>query len=114
MRRRRTALTSRPSWSTRSCMCMRLRDEEISLVAGHFPLLRAILRDLPANSLLRRPVVLDLLARTGSEPDSSLGEWGCLQLVWSKVVRGDGRPGAGSAEAREQTLLAVAASTMQL
>ncbi|MEW9527375.1 hypothetical protein [Microbispora sp. NPDC049125] len=91
-----------------------LEDEDISVVSDHFPLLRAVLRDLPANSLLRRPVVLDLLARTGLEPDSSMGEWECLQLVWSKVVRGDGRPGVGSAEAREQTLLAVAASTMQL
>ncbi|MEU1647254.1 S1 family peptidase [Micromonospora zamorensis] len=91
-----------------------LGDEDISVVADHFPLLRAVLRDLSANSLLRRPVVLDLLARTGLEPDSSLGEWECLQLVWRRVVRGDGRPGVGSAEARERTLLAVAASTMQL
>ncbi|WP_253834625.1 hypothetical protein [Actinokineospora globicatena] len=91
-----------------------LGDEDVSVVADRFPLLRAVLRDLPANSLLRRPVVLDLLARTGSEPDNSLGEWECLQLVWSRVVRGDGRPGTGSAEAREQTLLAVAASTMRL
>lgn len=91
-----------------------LGDEDISVVAGKFPLLRAVLRDLPANSLLRRPVVLDLLARTGAEPDSALGEWECLDLVWSRVVRGDGRPGVGSAEAREQTLLAVAAATMEL
>ncbi|MDX3088247.1 MULTISPECIES: trypsin-like serine peptidase [Streptomyces] len=91
-----------------------LGDEDISVVSGHFQLLRAVLRDLPANSLLRRPVVLDLLARTGTEPDSALGEWECLDLVWSRVVRGDGRPGVGSAEAREQTLLAVAAATMKL
>ncbi|PWK89491.1 hypothetical protein C8D88_102765 [Lentzea atacamensis] len=91
-----------------------LTDEDISIVSDRFPLLRAVLRNLPANSLFRRPVVLDLLARTGSEPDSSLGEWECLQLVWNKVVRGDGRPGTGSAEARAQTLLAVAASTMRL
>lgn len=91
-----------------------LGDEDISVVSGHFQLLRAVLRDLPANSLLRRPVVLDFLARTGTEPDSALGEWECLDLVWSRVVRGDGRPGVGSAEAREQTLLAVAAATMKL
>ncbi|MEU0376236.1 hypothetical protein ABZ093_02900 [Streptomyces cyaneofuscatus] len=91
-----------------------LGDDDISVVSGHFQLLRAVLRDLPANSLLRRPVVLDLLARTGTEPDSTLGEWECLDLVWSRVVRGDGRPGVGSAEAREQTLLAVAAATMKL
>lgn len=91
-----------------------LGDEDIAVVSGHFPLLRTVLRDLPVNSLLRRPVVLDLLARTGAEPDSSLGEWECLDLVWSRIVRGDGRPGVGSAEAREQTLLAVAAETMKL
>ncbi|MFD8715023.1 hypothetical protein ACFV07_31830 [Streptomyces anulatus] len=91
-----------------------LDDEDISVVSDRFPLLRKVLRDLPANSLLRRPVVLDLLARTGSEPESSLGEWECLDLVWSRIVRGDGRPGVGSAEAREQTLLAVAAETMKL
>ncbi len=91
-----------------------LTDQDISVVADHFPLLRAVLRELPANSLLRRPIVLDLLARTGLEPDRSLGEWECLELVWKRVVRGDGRPDVGSAEAREQTLLAVAASTMQL
>ncbi|WP_203634998.1 hypothetical protein [Streptomyces sp. SID10815] len=91
-----------------------LGDEDISVVSDHFPLLRTVLRDLPVNSLLRRPVVLDLLARTGAEPDSSLGEWECLDLVWSRIVRGDGRPGIGSAEAREQTLLAVAAETMKL
>ncbi|MER8060066.1 MULTISPECIES: hypothetical protein [unclassified Streptomyces] len=98
-----------------SCFEMRpLGDEDISVVSDHFPLLRTVLRDLPVNSLLRRPVVLDLLARTGAEPDSSLGEWECLDLVWSRIVRGDGRPGVGSAEAREQTLLAVAAETMKL
>lgn len=91
-----------------------LEDRDISVISDGFPLLRAVLRDLPANSLLRRPVVLDLLARTGLEPDSSLGEWECLQLVWRKIVRGDGRPGVGSAEAREQTLVAVAASSMRL
>ncbi|MFI1577599.1 hypothetical protein [Embleya sp. NPDC020630] len=91
-----------------------LDDEDISAVSDHFPLLRAVLRELPENSLLRRPVVLDLLARTGAEPDRSLGEWECLELVWSKVVRRDGRPGAGSAEARERTLLAVAAARMKL
>ncbi|MYV40166.1 ATP-binding protein [Streptomyces sp. SID1328] len=91
-----------------------LGDGDIRVVSDHFPLLRAVLRDLPTNSLLRRPVVLDLLARTGAEPDRSLGEWECLQMVWHRVVRGDGRPGVGSAEAREQTLLAVAAATMNL
>jgi hypothetical protein len=91
-----------------------LGDEDIHVVSDHFPLLRRVLRDLPASSLLRRLVVLDLLARTGLQLESSMGEWECLGFVWSKIVRGNGRPGLGSAEAREQTLLAVAAATLQL
>lgn len=91
-----------------------LGDEDINVVSDHFPLLRGVLRDLPASSLLRRLVALDLLARTGLQLESSMGEWECLELVWSKIVRGDGRPGLGSAEAREQTLLAVTAATLQL
>lgn len=91
-----------------------LGDDDIQAVSEHFPLLRSVLRDLPTSSLLRRLVVLDLLARTGLQVESSMGEWGCLDLVWSKIVRRDGRPGLSSPEAREQTLLAVAAATLQL
>lgn len=91
-----------------------LGDEDIALVADRIPLMRTVLRHLPGNSLMRRPVVLDLLARTGLEPDSSLDEWECLQLVWDAIVRDAARARGGSAEAREQTLLAIAASTMQL
>ncbi|WP_216607030.1 hypothetical protein [Arthrobacter sp. 260] len=91
-----------------------LGDEDVAFVADAFPLLRPILQNLPAKSLLRRPVVLDLLTRTGVAPAGTLGEWECLDLIWSKVVRRDGRPNAGSAEARAQTLLALAAAAMQL
>lgn len=91
-----------------------LDDEDVAFVAEKLPLLRPVLRELPKNSLLRRPVVLDLLARTGVKLDGKLSEWGCLNLVWTNVVRGENRPGAGSAQAREQTLLAVAALVMQL
>lgn len=89
-----------------------LSDADIRVVADHFPLLRTVLRDLPAASLLRRLVVLDLLARTGVEPSGPMSEWDCLQLIWSKIVRAEGKPGAGSAEARERTMLAVAAATL--
>lgn len=91
-----------------------LGDEDVAVVAEAFPLLRPVLRELPKNSLLRRPVVLDLLARTGVRLEGTLSEWDALNLVWTNVVRGEGRPGAGSAEARGQTLLAVAAAAMQL
>jgi hypothetical protein len=91
-----------------------LDDEDVALVAARLPILRPVLRDLPKNSLLRRPIVLDLLARTGVELHGKLSEWDCLNLVWTNVVRAENRQGAGSAQAREQTLLAVAASVMQL
>lgn len=91
-----------------------LGDEDVAFVANKVPLLRPVLRDLPENSLLRRPIVLDLLARTGVKLDGKLSEWDCLNLVWTNVVRGENRPAAGSAQAREQTLLAVAAAIMQL
>ncbi len=91
-----------------------LGSSDIEAVAEHFPLLRTVLRDLPTASLLRRLVVLDLLARTGIELKGSMSEWDCLELVWRKIVRGEGNPAAGSAEAREQTLLSVAAATLKL
>lgn len=91
-----------------------LGDEDVTFVAERVPLLRPVLRELPENSLLRRPIVLDLLARTGVKLNGKLSEWDCLNLVWTNVVRGENRSAAGSAQAREQTLLAVAASIMQL
>ncbi|RSZ61228.1 ATP-binding protein [Corynebacterium hylobatis] len=91
-----------------------LSDADLEAVAEHFPLLRTVLRNLPQASLLRRLVVLDLLARTGIKLKSQISEWDCLDLVWKKIVRAEGKPGAGSAEAREQTLLAVAAATLNL
>lgn len=91
-----------------------LGDTEIKAVAEHFPLLRPVLRNLPATSLLRRLIVLDLLARTGTELNVSMNEWDCLDLVWRRIVRGEGNPAAGSAQARDQTMLAVAAATLNL
>lgn len=91
-----------------------LSDEEVRVVADHFPLLRNVLRNLHASSLLRRPVVLDLLARTKLQVDRSVGEWECLELIWRMIVRSEGRAGAGSSEARERTLLATAAAELGL
>lgn len=50
-----------------------LGDEDVAVVADALPLLRPMLQNLPAKSLLRRPVVLDLLTRTGVSPAGSLG-----------------------------------------
>lgn len=97
-----------------TCEVAPLSDEDVREVSDHFPLLRNVLRDLPASSLMRRPVVLDLLARTELQVERSVGEWECLELVWRKIVRAEGRTGAGSSEAREQTLLATAAAALNL
>lgn len=41
-----------------------------------------------------------------------MSEWECLELIWSKIVRGDGRPTRGSPQAREEALLALAAAAL--
>jgi hypothetical protein len=89
-----------------------LDDTDLAQVTQRFPPLRGLLRNLPRTSLLRRLVVLDLLARTGVTLEGPMSEWACLQIIWSKVVRGDGRPGHGSPQAREEALLALAAATL--
>jgi hypothetical protein len=89
-----------------------LDDDELAQVAQRFPLLRGLLQNRSATSLLRRLVVLDLLSRTGLALDDPMSEWECLELIWSKVVRGDGRPAHGSPQAREEALLALAAAAL--
>ncbi|AXH94726.1 ATP-binding protein [Micromonospora aurantiaca] len=89
-----------------------LDDDELARVTQRFPLLRGLLRNLSATSLLRRLVVLDLLSRTGLALDGPMSEWECLEAIWSKVVRGDGRRIQGSPQAREETLLALAAASL--
>ena len=98
--------------STETFVVEQLDDGELDQVAQRFPLLRGLLRNLPKTSLLRRLVVLDLLSRTGLVLDNPMSEWECLDLIWRKVVRGDGRPGHGSPQAREEVLLTLAASAL--
>lgn len=89
-----------------------LSDSELAAVASRFPQLQGLLASPPTESLLRRLVVLDLLSRTGITLDNPLGEWDCLQLIWTKIVRGEGRKVSGSRQAREDTLLTLAKSTL--
>ena len=91
-----------------------LDDSDLADVAAHFPALRSVLSDLPAASLFRRLVVLDLLVRGDMPLTPALNEWDCLQLIWSRTVRAEGRGGSGSPEAREQTLLALACASLGL
>lgn len=90
-----------------------LSDDEVSEVSTHLPALRGLLRNLGQTSLLRRLVVLDLISRTGRTLDEPLGEWGCLEIIWNNLIRSRGKDGTASPEAREHTMLAVAAADLE-
>lgn len=90
-----------------------LNDDDLAKVSTHVPALTGILREVPKPSLLRRLVVLDLLSRTGLTLDHPMREWECLELIWATVVRGDGRPVRGSAEARDRTLVLLAKAALE-
>lgn len=89
-----------------------LSDDEVSEVSTRLPALRGLLRNLGPASLLRRLVVLDLISRTGRTLDEPLGEWECLEVIWNGLVRSRGGAGTASPEAREHTMLAVAAADL--
>lgn len=90
-----------------------LNDDDLARVSTHVPALTGLLREVPKASLLRRLVVLDLLSRTGLTLDHPMREWECLELIWGSVVRGDGRPVSGSAEARDRTLVLLAEAALE-
>ena len=80
-----------------------LDDGEIEELARAFPSLRRIADDSRARELLRRPVVADLLVRAGgSSVPLSASE--AMDVIWSRLVRRDGRPGRGFPDSREQAM----------
>lgn len=89
-----------------------LNDDELRLVSTAVPTIAGALRNAPAKSMYRRLAVVDLLALTGVEVTEPLGNWDCLQLVWTKLI---GRATLGSpAAARTQTLLAISEEELDL
>lgn len=90
-----------------------LSDQDLTAVSAHIPALTGVLREVPATSLMRRLVVLDLLSRTGLTLDHPVREWECVQLIWRTVVRGDGRPVTGSPEARDRALVLLATAELE-
>lgn len=89
-----------------------LSDDELSEIAKRFPLLQGVLNGSPKTSLLRRLIVVDLIARTGLELEGPISEWDCLAMIWKTVVRAEGSASHGSHQAREEVLLALAASAL--
>lgn len=89
-----------------------LDDAELQLVREDVPAIAGALRSLPRNSLYRRLVVIDLLARTGITVDAPLDDWQCLELIWTNLF-GRARDGR-LASARTDALLAMSEAALEL
>lgn len=89
-----------------------LDDMELRFVGTQVPAIAGALRNLPAKSLYRRFVVVDLLARTGAIVATPLDDWGCLDLIWKNLI---GRAAGGSSgAARTDSLLAMSEVELKL
>lgn len=80
-----------------------LSDTEVFRLAGHFPSLAQVTRDIRARELLRRPVVADLLARAGGD-GVPLSMSAAMEQIWTGLIRKDGKHGKGSPDSREQAM----------
>jgi hypothetical protein len=84
-----------------------LSDDEISVAVRHFPELQRLADDPKGRELLRRPIVIELLARAGN-PGVPLSDAESLEHVWKQLVRNGERRDAGLPDAREQAMLSLA------
>lgn len=88
-----------------------LSDDEISIAVRHFPELQRLADDPKGRELLRRPIVIGLLALAG-DPGVPLSDVDALQHVWRQLVRNGERRDAGLPDAREQAMLSLAAHAL--
>jgi hypothetical protein len=89
-----------------------LDDDELATVGAHFPELQRLVADRRGRELLRRSVVIDLLARAGS-PGAVLSEEQAAAHVWATLVRNGERAIAGQPDDREQAMQLLAAHALQ-
>jgi len=89
-----------------------LDDEELETAAAHIPVLQRLVDNPRARELLRRPIVIDLLARA-DDPGLPLSEAQALDHIWHHLVRNSDRHGAGAPDAREQVMLRLAAHAVR-
>lgn len=82
-----------------------LSDDDLRVLAESFPKFSQVLAISRATAVVRRPVVADLLARSGDE-SVPLCEMDVYDTFWESLVRQGG--GAGTAFARETVLLRLA------
>jgi hypothetical protein len=89
-----------------------LDDEELATTAGHIPVLQRLVDNPRARELLRRPIVIDLLARA-DDPGLPLSESQALDHIWHHLVRNSGRHDMGAPDAREHVMLRLAAHAVR-
>jgi hypothetical protein len=89
-----------------------LSDEDLTEVATAFPQLGSLMANARSKELLRRPVVADLLVRAGSA-DHPLSDADALRIVWTKLVRADGRTERGTPDSRDQVFRRLARHQLQ-
>src|SRR5665811_278415 len=85
-----------------------LDDSDLATVAAHLPALQRLVDNPRARELLRRPIVIDLLARA-DDPGLPLSEAQALDHIWHHLVRNGDRQSMGASDAREQVMLQLAA-----
>jgi len=84
-----------------------LDDEELREAAQSFPALQRLVDTARARELLRRPIVIALLCRSG-DPGLPLSEAQALDHIWHHLVRNGNRCDEGAPGAREQVMLRLA------
>jgi hypothetical protein len=89
-----------------------LDDEELTTAAAQIPVLQRLVDNPRARELLRRPIVIDLLARA-DHPGLPLSESQALEHIWRHLVRNNDRHDMGAPDAREHVMLRLAAHTVR-
>jgi hypothetical protein len=84
-----------------------LSNDQLLDVAERFPSLAPLVADPRSRELLRRLVVVDLLARSGVS-GLPLSNVEAMQQIWSGLVRRNGRSDRGFPDARQDVLLRLA------
>lgn len=84
-----------------------LSDDEVAVAVRHFRELERLAEDPKGRELLRRPIVIDLLARAG-DPGVPLSDVEALEHVWKQLVRNGEYRDSGLPDTREQVMLSLA------
>jgi hypothetical protein len=101
-------MTSRP----RQLEVIGLGDDELATVASQMPVLQRLVDNPRARELLRRPIVIELLARA-NYPGLPLSEAQALDHIWHHLVRNDEQSTIGAPDARAHVMLLLAAHAVR-